>query len=186
MGISLSILICTLSSRRHFLDRLVSRFAPTLPTEVLVNDRADLKIGKKRNDLIAEATGEYVAFIDDDDLVSGDYFSLIGTALEKKPDCVGIRGIITFAGSYPRMFTHSLQCSGWYNSDHEYFRTPNHLNPIRREIASMVPFNPMSNYGEDVEYSGQIKPFLKTEAFIDKPIYYYLYKRTLGETERAR
>jgi hypothetical protein len=36
-------------------------------------------------------------------------------------------------------------------------------------------FNEFSSFGEDKQFSEEIKPLLKTEDLIDDPIYYYLY-----------
>jgi len=55
---------------------------------------------------------------------------------------------------------------------HIYFRTPNHLNPIRADHAKQCVF-PQENWGEDKAYSDQVSPLLKTETFIEQPLYFY-------------
>ena len=173
----LSILICTLPQRKEKFERLFKLLLNQCTDEVQIisNEKEDIPIGRKRNQLIVEAKGEYVCFVDDDDLVSKNYVSKIILALEENPDCVGIQGIMLANGNCPRRFFHTIESNGWYTSGCEYYRTPNHLNPIKRSIVKQIMFNEFSNFGEDKEFSENIRPLLKSEWVIDDPIYYYLY-----------
>ena len=76
MNKKLSILICSLASRADKLQRLMNVLQPQIndSVELLVKtDNGEMPIGKKRNLLLEEASGAYIAFVDDDDLVSEDY-----------------------------------------------------------------------------------------------------------------
>jgi len=177
--VSLSVLICSLKSRERTLKKLLTELnnqinsvSPAYSVEVLVApDSGEMTIGRKRNKLVSRARGEYIAFVDDDDMISGNYIPLVMKALEKKPDCVGIIGKITIQGAVAE-FRHSIQYQGWYTNGEVFYRTPNHLNPIKRTKAMLVPFS-NSNFGEDQRYSQTIRRYLKTECFIDEPIYIY-------------
>ena len=178
---SLSILICSLSSRQESLKLLRAALSKQLSNvhgstrvEVLVEiDDGAMNVGLKRNILLQRAVGEYVAYIDDDDMVSDDYISSILKAIESGPDCVGIQGIIS-VGQNKNLFTHSIQYGAWYTgSDGVYYRTPNHLNPVRRVLALQIGFPSKSNYGEDLIYSRKLLPFLETEVCVEHPIYFY-------------
>ncbi len=171
----LSVLICSLYNRKISLDKLLERLVPQMNnrTEVIVaSDNGELSIGAKRNKLLGVSNGEYVCYIDDDDMVSNDYISKILTALESKPDCVGIEGIITVNNQNPKKFFHSIKYQVWEEKDGIYLRYPNHLNPIRKTLAMQVKF-PEKNHGEDSDYSTRIKPLLKTEVYLEGPIYFY-------------
>ena len=179
MNKKLSILICSLASRADKLQRLMNVLQPQIndSVELLVKtDNGEMPIGKKRNLLLEEASGAYIAFVDDDDLVSEDYVKKILEALESNPDCCGIQGIITFQGQGPRMFIHSLKYKEWFEQNNIYYRCPNHLNPVKREIALQVKF-PETNFGEDKDYSTRLFPFLKEERFISGVVYHYLYEK---------
>jgi glycosyltransferase involved in cell wall biosynthesis len=182
----LSILICSLPGRKDKLLRLLDALLPQVYTPVIgvcINDSENMKIGEKRNALISESSGKYVCFVDDDDLVSKDYIAKVMSAIENgHPDCVGIQGIMLTNSNCPRRFYHTIEVDRWYTSGCEYYRTPNHLNPIKRELVLKVPFNKYSNFGEDLEFSSAIKPLLKTEVMIDDPIYYYIYNLKPNET----
>ena len=175
----LSILICSLHSRADKLQRLMRVLTPQITdqVEVLVqSDNGEMKIGAKRNELVQKAQGEYVSFVDDDDLVSEDYVKKIIEATKEKPDCCGIQGIITFQGVNPRMFIHSLAYKTWFEKNEIYYRCPNHLNPVKKSLAIQVKF-PEENFGEDKSYSERLLPLLASEKFIPGVIYRYLYEK---------
>jgi glycosyltransferase involved in cell wall biosynthesis len=187
---TLSILIPTLESRAALLAELLSVLAPQLTSEVEVLTEADdgtRSIGHKRNALLQRAGGEYVCFIDDDDLIACDYVEKILAAMVSGPDCVGMH-LLHFVDGVLAGFTyHSIKYSNWHHStDHStgyirYYRNPNHLNPVKREHALQCRF-PDISFGEDRTYSMQIRKFLKTERYIVEPIYYYLFRSRKGST----
>jgi hypothetical protein len=172
----LSILICSLKSREIKLQRLLETFTKQLTNEVEVlhyQDEGEITIGAKRNELLEMASGEYCAFVDDDDMVSDDYISKVLTAIESKPDCTSLTGIIYFPNGASRMFDHSIQHDGWFTGpDGNFYRTPNHLNPIKTEIAKRFGFKDINN-GEDYDFSQRIRYGLHSEVRIPGEIYYY-------------
>jgi len=170
----LSILICTITGREDLLNRLLKMLErqTSKQVEILVEkDDKEMTIGTKRNRLLEQAKGEYVCYIDDDDMVSGDYIPRILKALETNPDCCGIEGKINRRKN-ANLFIHSTQYKTWFEKDGIYYRCPNHLNPVRRELALQVKF-PNKNHGEDIDYSYGILPLLKNEVYIKEPIYFY-------------
>lgn len=179
----LSVLICSLESRKRFLDRLLERINPQTnndQVEIIIDvDKGERTIGKKRNDLLHKAKGSYISFVDDDDLVAPDYVKRIIEATRTDPDCVGMEGIITFDGRNPKKFIHSLRYREWFEKKGIYYRNPNHLSPVKRELALQVMF-PEINMGEDQDYSMRLLPFLKTEKYISGPIYFYEYISNKG------
>lgn len=179
MSKKLSILVCSLASRADKLQRLMNALQPQINDDieiVIKTDSGEIQIGKKRNLLLAEAKGNYVSFVDDDDLVSNDYVKKIIDAISSKPDCCGLQGIITFQGQTPKMFIHSLKYKEWFEQNNIYYRCPNHLNPIKRELALQVKF-PETSFGEDRDFSTRLLPLLKEERFIPGVIYHYLYEK---------
>ena len=176
----LSILICHLRDREKVFQRLLKNLASqwTDDIEILVSE-TDLAVGEKRNQLLDAASGEYIAFVDDDDDVHKKYVKMIMKAIKTKPDCVGMQGVIHRHGMEGYLFKHSIKCKEWKEDDKKklYYRTPNHLNPVKRELAKKVRFVDKMNYGEDNEYAHRLRKSLETEVFIEEPIYlYYNYK----------
>ena len=86
-----SILIPTLVEREEKLNALKEELQNQIgdrAVQVLsLADNLQMSVGQKRNMLLAQSTGEYVAFVDDDDSVSVDYVTKVLTALESSPDC---------------------------------------------------------------------------------------------------
>lgn len=180
----LSILICHKPGREHFLSRLKQRIWPQIATvaEILIDGDPDLTIGKKRNKLLRDAEGEYVCFIDDDDLVSENYVQLLMEGIEKGVDCCSLKGIITEDGKNPLIFEHSIRYNEYKTvadsqpGEVRYERFPNHLNCIKASIAKQFRF-PEKNYSEDTEWATMIHKsgLLKVEHYIPQVIYYYEY-----------
>jgi hypothetical protein len=177
----LSILICSLKRREKYLERLINILRPQADkfVEVLCDiDDGEISIGKKRQKLLENAVGEYVSFVDDDDLISPDYVSLVLKSIESTPDVVGMHLIMTTDGQLSGKTYHSLKYKSWYDEPGElpswrfYYRNPNHLNPVRRELALRVGY-PDISWGEDRDYSMRLLPLLTSEAYIESPIYVY-------------
>ncbi len=185
---TLSILIPSLTNRKKMLDELLKSLEPQLVegVEICINiDNGKKSTGQKRNELIKGCNGEYIAFIDDDDKVSGDYIALVLEAVKTGIDVVGMHLLMTrkeIQSTEERTY-HSLKYKHWYDEPdpdrkdkRKYFRNPNHLNPVKREFALQVGF-PDKDHGEDHDYSKKLLPLLKTEFYIESPIYYYLAER---------
>jgi glycosyltransferase involved in cell wall biosynthesis len=197
----LSILICHDKKREVFLSRLklsiafaamrssvnvdykyellnssysIIEISPSQIAEIIIDDTPDISIGAKRNILLNKAKGKYVVFIDDDDLISSDYFVQICNGIEKEVDCCSLIGKYYENGKYIADFKHSIVNSSYSEKDGVYLRPPNHLNVIRSEIAKKFKF-PEKNIGEDTDWAMMIaeSKFLKTEHEVREPIYYY-------------
>lgn len=175
----LSLLICTIPKRKDLLDRLYAELRSQILicgklVEILIDGNPGT-IGGKRQKLLEQAQGEYVAFVDDDDMVSSDYLSSILNALESKPDVVGFMGWITTNGKNKTNFKISKDC-GYKTTARGYERFNNHLSPIKREIALQIGYKDIS-FQEDYDYAVRLtnSGLIKTERFIAKALYYYQY-----------
>lgn len=175
----LSILIPTLDKRSGLLNVLLHELYRQIgdkPVEVLVH-RGEGTTGKKRNELMKQAKGEYICFIDDDDAVSHQYIDLILDGLSTSPDCLSLIGQMTTNGQNPRKFIHSNRYFNYFEDNGVYYRPPNHLNVIKRSIAVKYKF-PDKTFGEDTAWAMKIckDQVLKTEVEIPETLYYYQYK----------
>jgi hypothetical protein len=181
----LAILIATLVRRRGYLDRLMRCLQPQLSDRVSIftlEDAGVENIGVKRQRMIESVSEPYLCFIDDDDLVSGDYCGSILAALDQNPDVVGFR-LRYYEDGKPRGTSmHSMTAKNWRTERQrdgtaKHYRTPNHLNPVRTELARAAGFPPLDT-GEDAEYSGRLFRMFPNmrEVFIDQELYYYLYR----------
>ena len=180
-----SILICSLYYREDLLNRLLQELKRQIieaeaSVEIIVLSTDEKpSIGSKRNWLLAKATGEYLCFFDDDDMPTPNYIDSLVKALQGKPDCCSLKGVITFDGQNPEVFEHSLNYKEWKTTPNEnpkYERPPNHLNAIKSEIAKRFQF-PQINHGEDRQWSEALfkSGLIQTEAYIEQVLYNYIY-----------
>ena len=177
-----SILICTLDERSDVFNKLYTKLVNQIKELNLENsievlyfkDNRTYSVGFKRNELLHASKGKYICYIDDDDDVHDQYIQMIYARLLNNPDCVSLNGTITFDGTNPRHFIHSLDYTTWFEHENVYFRPPNHLNPIRRAIAVQFSF-PEKNQGEDADWSMKIvrSQLLKTQEPLDEIYYFY-------------
>lgn len=189
-----SILICTLEERAQSFERIYSKLQNQIheyhledEVEVLFfKDNREHSIGFKRNALLNQSQAEYISFVDDDDDVHDLYVPLIYRQLLKKPDCVSLMGIMTTCGQNPEMFIHSINYNDKYcTKNNMHFRPPNHLNPVKRLLASQCAF-PDSNFGKDYEWAMKIAAagLLNNEATLLVPYYFYLYDCTKYDVKK--
>jgi len=187
----LSILVASTYCREEMTERLLSRLremSKGYDAEVVVcYDNKEMSIGTKRQKMIEEANGEYVCFIDSDDDVPTYYVKEIFAALDKHPDCIGFD--IKTIGTKGVLASASNRYSKWEKRErsrrdikkgkgkYDYYRTPYHKTPIRREIALEIGFKDL-RYAEDHDFSQRLKQsgLIKTEEYIDRVMYIYKYK----------
>jgi glycosyltransferase involved in cell wall biosynthesis len=179
MSIKLSILIASTQSRLAMTNQLLEYLhaqAREEQVEILVDWHESNNIGTKRNNLLKMAQGEYIVFVDSDDEVAHNYIDLILKATETGPDCIGISGVITINSSAERPWHISKDYGMWYERGAVYYRTPNHISPVKRELALKAGF-PEIKFAEDYEYSMRLLPLLKSEVKIPGILYYYRYAK---------
>lgn len=179
-----SILICTLDEReesfKHIYNKLLFQIKELglkkMVEIIYCKDNREYSIGFKRNKLLQKSKGKYINFLDDDDDVHDNYIAMIYQKLKKDPDCVSLKGIITFDGQNPRLFIHSIKYNDYFERDNIYYRPPNHLNVIRKSIGIQFNF-PEINQGEDLDWAMQIarSGLLKKEIEISEPYYFYQF-----------
>jgi glycosyltransferase involved in cell wall biosynthesis len=184
----LSILICSIYGREHYLSDLLNIIAKQMikydlkngeDLEVIISKdkRGENTIGKKRNALLQFCNGEWACFIDDDDKISEDYLNnAIKILKNENPDCINLKGIITQDGRNPQLFVHELQYKEYFMKNGVYYRPPNHLNIIRTSISKNFKF-PENNFGEDKEWAMNVcnSGLIKTQGIIDNVVYFYNY-----------
>lgn len=154
---------------------------------IAFHNHGETRLPVIRHQLLHEARGDYVAFIDDDDMVPGDYMRVIGKALTEDPDTVGFEVALT--GGRVARCSHRLyrqaQATGWNvplmgmaeiaTDPGKLFLHPwGIMTPTRRSLAvqcSFASYGPQ--VGEDGYFRDQLLPLLRTEVYIPRPMYDY-------------
>lgn len=186
----LSILIPTMTSRAAVFDTMMAELGGQIArldrpgeVEILTDlDGGERPIGTKRNRLLARATGDFVASIDDDDKIHPRYLELVTEALRNHPDidCLGIKGEAVFACGTRQSFVYSAQYKAYWTQNGVMTRPPHHLNPVRRSIALAFPFEPVRAHEDaDVALRMARAGVLEREVMIDEVLYTYHTRRNL-------
>lgn len=182
----ISILICSLHKRKSMLDELLHEIDKQIKesgvvgkVDVLLNiDNKEKSTGVKRQELLDQATGKYIIFIDDDDWIEPCYVSELLKAAESDADCFAINGWITTNGNnriewrLSKDYENRTVKENGYNT--VYLRTTNHITAVKRELALKVGF-PDISHAEDKWYSDRVSKLCKTEFQILPLMYHYRF-----------
>lgn len=189
----LSILILTLPSRRKtFLSNLLDILEPQVAqhnnVELLVlYDNKKRSVGEKRDSIISIANGEYIVFIDDDDIVTENYVSDIITCLNENPDtdCVVFDTICTIDDGIPIHCKYGIEYNYNNNATGNGFWTGKlaHTMVYNKKLVLSASFGRM-NVGEDFHWVSQVHTKIKNQSRIDKVLYYYKMNNSTTETRR--
>jgi hypothetical protein len=176
-----SILIATIVGREqklvHLLERineLKAKICPDVKIKVYISfDNKEKKIGAKRQDMLREAKGRYVSFIDDDDLVTEAYFEDALATIQGGFHVCRLRGQMN-----QYTFTHSTEntLDMPMAIGDVFVRPPNHLNIMQTEIARLIPFRNVVR-GEDLDWTIRLAQtrWLQTEYRSDPSRIHYIY-----------
>ena len=195
--IKLSIII-PMYNTEPYIDSLLKALAPQLTPEVeliVVDDGSNFPflppypsikvfrpdknkgVSAARNTGLKKAKGQYIVFVDSDDLVSEDYVSQIFKSIENEPDTVYIS------------WKHLSGPIG------KIIKGPNdEFNPYNRCVWNRVfkktyikglKFNEEMQVAEDDDFLNHL-PTPASKTYIEKPIYIYRSGRKGSLTDRAK
>lgn len=139
-------------------------------------------LGEKRNIMMSIASGEYIVFVDDDDRIIDNYISDILQKTQENKDCIVFNASVSINGEKPKICHYSIYNQVDYNTSDAYYRLPNHICAVKREIAIKAGFPPKL-YGEDSGYSKSLLPLLADESVIPEVLYYYDFNSETTETQ---
>lgn len=185
LSIMLPTTVCRRKTFYPLLEKLLKQIVDVgaqEKVEILIDeDGKEKSIGRKRQDLLERATGDFVVAIDSDDDISTDYMAYIWNALTKHGDAIdhvgflercNINGELTVS-----IFSHRHQKWDENKDGFDHIRCANPKSVIRRTKALEVGY-PDLRYGEDRVFSEAVTPLLTIECFINKELYYYNHTST--------
>lgn len=148
-------------------------------------DNGEMRSGAKRQQLAQSATGDYVAWVDDDDRVSDDYVRQLLQAIESDADVIGITLQFERAGVVHETWRFGL----WPDQRAKGLMAANHLCAWKRDIANRVSWTPELSYGDDQAWYGPLiaAGVAKTCHRIEPVLYHYCYnpKTTVNQAKQA-
>ena len=96
--ILLSVGILTINGRENYFNRLMhhvklaaNKWAEQLEI-IVAKDNREASVGTKRNQVLDQANGKFVCFIDDDDMISAEYFDDVMNSIIKYGDKIDVIG----------------------------------------------------------------------------------------------
>lgn len=184
MKARLTILIATVGERHEKFKKLVHKLMKQVEphqgkARILVYwNNYEFPLSEIRQDLVEQADSDYICFVDDDDDVPDYYVDEIMKAIETNPDYVGWRQQLWHDGEKMKPTYHSLRYRDWSEDDKGWYRDISHLNPIKRDIALKVSFVVDKGIAEDQPWAKRIAPWVETEVYIDKVMYFYHHTTT--------
>ncbi|AXN53684.1 glycosyltransferase [Gordonia phage Ronaldo] len=192
--IDLSILVCSTHTRwdnfaQKIQEQLWGQYNLLTPEDqerveiLILTDNKKMMLGEKRNVMVDMAQGKYVVFVDDDDRIAEDYISELLSATESGCDVITFMAMVSLNGGAYKPCHYSKDVEMDYNVPDAYYRIPNHICCVKRELAQQVSF-PNKLYGEDSAYSKLLLPLLNTEYRLDRYLYFYDYNSKTTETQQ--
>lgn len=173
--------VCTISAPERVNER--DRLAGQLERQISGRDVEHLVVverdtlGVLRQRCLDQARGDYVVFVDDDDLLAHDYLDAVLPLLDGV-DYVGYRLQLYIDGAKQKPTYHTLRYRGWSADDAGWYRGVDIKNPIRADIARQVQFE--GAYGEDRRWAWAVEalpspPRTEHCVDLDRPMYYYFH-----------
>jgi len=147
-------------------------------------DNKEMSIGTKRQKLYEMAKGRWTIQVDDDDSLADDYVEQIIPALANDPDCIGYVEDCDIDGK-KQLSSISKTYKEWKTIGNKHERTPYFKVPIKTELCLKAGVTDM-RFGEDHDFAKRIHKMIKTEVYLDIPMYYYKRITKRGETHESR
>lgn len=146
---------------------------------VWMDTRGARTIGQKRDELVQLAQGQYVAFVDDDDLITSDYVSSMLKEINPahKPDAITFRQRVTWNGVEGQVVFGLANKNEPFSSEGVTMRGAWHVCAFRSELAKAHHF-PRSNYGEDWAWARHVSADCQTESHIPRILHHYVHDQS--------
>jgi hypothetical protein len=184
-----SILILTMPMRAGLLDDLLDGLEPQLRGRAeieLILRQSDprIPVGDQREAMRRAARGQYISFIDDDDLVSPRFVERILHAMQAGPDYIGFNLEQRMNGEFACVEKHSLGYGRvGMETPQSRFRDLSHFNPMRTRLALQAPMTGWP--AEDVRWADALRKLqvVQTEKYLDETLYYLLTRTIRPEMQ---
>ena len=171
------IMVLTQPKRAPWLAECLLRLLPQIAwPDVMVRVQThdeNLPIGTNRQKMLEQSNGQYVNFVDDDDLVSQDYAVSIYPHLGSVDVVTFPMAIRTAHGLEKEYAVFEPLGLNEPPRDWGWCRDILHLSPLRRQIATAFPME--GGIKEDVRWATKIRnaKLIQTQAMLGHPLYTY-------------
>ena len=145
---------------------------------IRVIDKPNTGVSDTRNVAIAEAKGEYLAFLDSDDIYSPEYLERMYSAAEKSGADVTVCGYVTFRGEkpvFPDCENGEIRTTDIRELLDTGLMTSMCIKLSRRDfvVENGIVFEDVQKYSEDLFFSWKICAISNSVCIIDNKLYGY-------------
>lgn len=188
-----SILIASIPERLEKLNKLFKNLQNQIEinnlhekVEVLaLLDNKNRTVGSKRQALLEASEGRFIAYLDDDDIVSDNYVKEIINAAEQNlsVDVICFKQEARIEKDPPVPVYFGLQYENTeYTPGKPIYRKPFHICVWNTKIAKQVKFKDIS-FTEDWTWVEELCKIAKTQHIIDSTLHYYIYNSSTTTTK---
>lgn len=160
------------SRRKKYLDKLIKNCPDW--AEIILDENEGC-LGFKRNEMLKNAKGYYVAVLDDDDEPLDNYFSDIKKGIELGVDAVCISLNRFEDGKFIQ-----VNRFGFKNPFDGVKTGTGHFCPVKKELALKSGYRNLGN-GEDHDHIKGLQPYLKTAYYVENPVINQFYEHKKKE-----
>lgn len=146
-------------------------------------------VSNARNVGLDNAKGEYITFIDDDDIISPEYLKELLAV--SSPTCVGISNVYAFTDGLDKKYEYGLtrlfkKCKKekFTFTKFRNFLSPPVLKLIHRDIIDNIRFNTGMKISEDSLFCFKISKNIKNMKCANESAIYYVRKREGSATRK--
>jgi len=186
--ILLSILTASIperSGQRAILTERIAQQIGDLPVEHLsFIDNRKRSIGAKRDALLRIARGTFIAYVDDDDIVSPHYVESLVAAIKiaitppaspnNQVDVITFAQFASVDEATAKIVFGLRQQNQPFVPDTAVLRAAWHVCAWRRSVAILSHF-PESSYGEDWAFAEPLNRIARSSIHLDKVLHYYRF-----------
>lgn len=191
MKIKLSILIPTIPERAEKFTKLYNRISTLAPkgVEILFDSTpkydslGGISVGEKRQKLIEMSKGKYFVFIDDDDNITDNFFSILLPQLKHNKEIICYR-VKAFIDGKEHIIDQSIKNENEQLKEDITKRYPSVMNCYRKDVALRSKFSKLNN-GEDFKWSMSLG--IQNEIYLTDilQIYNYNSKDTVASSSTS-
>jgi glycosyltransferase involved in cell wall biosynthesis len=173
------------ADRAHSLSSDIRAKVAALGAEKLVehlifSDNWNRSIGEKRQNLVDLARGQYIAFLDDDDVVRDDYVERMLSLAETGADVLTFRQAVWFQNQNATVEFRLGHPDEAFQAGAIIKRGPWHVCGWKRQLVRGCVF-PHVNYGEDYAWAVQARREVATEAHWPHVLHKYVHDEAVSE-----
>lgn len=147
-------------------------------------------VSNARNVGIESSTGDYITFIDDDDVVSPNYLEELCKV--STPDCVGCSNSMSFTEDTEHLKSNfiSLHYSNCLDKPYTQYRYRGFLSPpvmklMHKSIIGDTRFDTKLTHSEDSVFCFELAAKIKRMQLADSSCIYYIYERQGSATRKT-